>query len=123
MDVPNIGPYASVIGLEQSTKRIAYKRGYGNILVSTIKANQVNTAATPFNRLQPLCGQFGTHLPTSADPAVIMSNPQTTLAWDNTQPVFACQPQNYNIDRLPIADDTKPMIEFNMQGQGNGKTR
>ena len=112
MDNPNIGQYASVVGLEQTPKRITYKRGYGNIVTTTISANKLDSTATPFNRIQPLCGQFGNHLPLTADPGYIMTNPQTTIAWDQTQPNVSCEYQNYALERLPTIDDTIPQLEI-----------
>ena len=114
MDTPNIGPYASVVGMEQSTRRISYKRGYGNIVTTTFQADKVNTRATPFNRIPPLCGQFGQHAPLTADHGFIMLNPQTTIAWDQTQKPGVCEYQNYSLERLPMASATMPQVEIMM---------
>jgi hypothetical protein len=114
MDTPNIGPYASVVGMEQTAKRIAYKRGYGNIVATTLQANKVSTVATPFNRLQPLCGEFGTHVPITADKDFIMANPQTTIAWDQTQKPGTCEYQNYSLNRMPMTNSTMPQLELTM---------
>ena len=114
MDIPNIGPYASVVDMEQSDKRIAYKRGYGNIVATTVLKEKVATRATPFNRLQPLCGAFGNHAPVTADPGFVMVNPQTTLAWDQTQKPGTCEYQNYSLERLPMTNTTMPQLELTM---------
>lgn len=111
MDISNIGPYASVVGEEQTARRLVYNRGYGNIVTTTIQANKVSTQATQYNRLQPLCGEFGNHLPLTADQDFIALNPQSTRAWDQRQQVPVCEYQNYSLERLPMANDTMPQVE------------
>ena len=111
MNIPNIGPYASVVGEEQTARRLVYNRDYGNIVTTTVQANKVSTQATPYNRLQPLCGEFGNHLPVTADQDFIALNPQSTLAWDQRQQVPVCEYQNYSLERLPTANDTMPQVE------------
>jgi hypothetical protein len=111
MNTPNIGPYASVVGDNQTPRRIIYNRGYGNIVSTTFNNNKVNTTATVYNRLQPLCGSFGKHTPMTADPGYIMPNSQTTIAWDNKQPVLDCVYQNVNIVNVSSEDSTLPEVE------------
>ena len=110
MNTPNIGPYASVVGEEQTTRRLLYRRGYGNVVSTTFNNNKMNTTASPFNRLQPLCGSFGKHVPMTADPGYVMPNSQTTLAWDNTQSVPECTYQNVNVLRVESEDSTLPKV-------------
>ena len=112
MNIPNIGPYASVVGEEQTARRLVYNRGYGNIVTTTFQANKVSTQATPYNRLQPLCGEFGNHLPVTADHDFVALNPQSTLAWDQKQQPGVCEYQNYSLERLPTANDTMPQVEI-----------
>jgi hypothetical protein len=102
MDIPNIGPYASVVGQAQTPKRMLYRRGYGTIVSTILENNKINTSATLYNRLQPLSGQFGNHLPTNALPDYSALNPQTNIAWDNSQPIPATTYQNQEVKKLNI---------------------
>ncbi len=111
MNTPNLGPYASVVGEQQTPKRLIYRRGYGNVVSTTFTNNKVNTTATTYNRLQPLCGSFGKHNPMTADPGYVMPNSQTTIAWDNKQTVPDCAYQNVNVVRLESEDSTLPKVE------------
>jgi len=107
MDLKNLGPYASALDLEQTPRRITYRRGYGNIVSTTLLGNNINTKTTPYNRLQPASGKFGDHNPLTADPYFKMLNPQTNIAWDNTQPVLSTSYQNTDLIVLPSKDSTQ----------------
>ena len=80
----NFGQYASVEDIPFTERKITYNRGFGNIVVVEDKPNnQISTNISPFNRLQPLDGDFGDHSPRTADPEFKILNPQTNIAWDN----------------------------------------
>lgn len=107
MEISNVGKYASVEDLENTPRRLTFRRGYGNIVSTTFVNNEIKSKATPYNRLQPVNGNFGNHNPETADPVFKMLNPQTKLAWDNTQQqqnnnVY----QNVNLLKLPSKDST-----------------
>jgi hypothetical protein len=107
MDLKNIGPYASVLDMPHTARRFTYRRGYGNVVSSLVLSDKIETKSTPYNRLQPLCGDFGNHLPVTADNDFKMLNPQTTIAWDNTQPIPNCGYQNLSLHKLPSVDATQ----------------
>lgn len=107
MEISNLGPYASVAGMEQTPRRLTFRRGYGNVVSTTLAGNEIKSKATPYNRLQPASGTFGEHNPVTADPVFKMLNPQTNLAWDNTQPIPATTYQNANLVKLPSKDSTQ----------------
>jgi hypothetical protein len=107
MELSNLGPYASVLDMEQTPRRITYRRGYGNIVSNTLEGKNLTTRTTPYNRLQPASGKFGDHNPETADAYFKMLNPQTNLAWDNTQPIPDTLYQNSNLQKLPIKDSTQ----------------
>jgi hypothetical protein len=107
MDLKNVGPYASVLDIEHTPRRFTYRRGFGNVVSTVLLADKVETKATPYNRLQPCSGEFGKHLPVTADPVFKMLNPQTKIAWDNTQPVPATSYQNAGLVKLPATDSTQ----------------
>ena len=111
MDTPNIGPYACVVGEKQSPRRLVYRRGYGNVVSTVFHENKVNTTATTYNRLQPLCGDFGNHHPVTADTGYVMSNPQSTISWDAVQKIPQCNYQNVNVKSLPSEDSTLPQLK------------
>ena len=80
----NLGQFASVEDLPFSERKITYNRGFGNVVTIHDKPNnQITTSVTPYNRLQPLIGDFGLHAPKTADNEFKMLNPQTNIAWDN----------------------------------------
>ena len=83
MNTPNIGKYASVGDLPYTTQTINYNRGYGNIVIHEVKANNaISTNITKFNRIEPLSLPFGTHLPIAiTNSKYEMFNPQTNIAW------------------------------------------
>jgi hypothetical protein len=87
MDIPNIGPYASVVGQDITPRRLVYRRGYGNVVATLVGNNQLATQVSPYNRIQPLSGEFGNHLPMTGDRSFTMFNPQTNIAWDNSQEI------------------------------------
>lgn len=93
MDLPNIGPYVSVVGEAQSPRRLVYRRGYGTIEANLITQNKWATELQKYNRLQPLTNPFGNHLPQTAD-GVFQLDPQTSIAWDNNQPMQQASYQN-----------------------------
>lgn len=95
MDIPNIGPYASVVGETQSPRRLVYRRGYGTIEANLLAQNKWATELQKYNRLQPLTTPFGNHMPQTAD-GVFQLDPQTNIAWDNTQPAPQASNQNQN---------------------------
>ncbi len=95
MDLPNIGPYASVVGQAQTPRRLVYRRGYGVIEANLLAQNKWATELQKYNRLQPLTTPFGNHLPQTAD-GVFQFEPQTNLAWDSTQPAPVAGNQNQN---------------------------
>jgi hypothetical protein len=107
MDLPNLGPHASVVGMKQTARRITYRRGYGNVVSTTLMADKLNSKTTPYNRIQPASGKFGDHAPVTADPYFKMLNPQTNLAWDNTQPIPATSYQNSELPSVPSKDSTQ----------------
>lgn len=107
MDLRSIGPYASVLDMQHTPKRFTYRRGYGNIVSTVILPNKVENKATPYNRIQPCSGEFGKHHPITADPEFIMLNPQTNLAWDNTQPIPETGYQNNDLVKLSSKDSTQ----------------
>jgi len=107
MEQPNLGPYASVVGMQQSARRITYRRGYGNVVSTTLMTDKLNSKTTPYNRIQPASGKFGDHAPVTADPYFKMLNPQTNLAWDNTQPIPATSYQNADLPSVPSKDATQ----------------
>jgi hypothetical protein len=110
MDIPNIGPYASVVGAEITPKRLVYHRGYGNIVSTLVGDNRLATQVTAYNRLQPLSGDgYGQHLPVTADPGTLMLNPQSTIAWDNTQTPPPSMFQNEWIARMPGTNSAIPV--------------
>lgn len=106
MNIPNLGPYACVVGMHQTARRITYRRGYGNIVSTTLMEDKLNTKTTPYNRLQPTSGKFGDHAPVTADPYFKMLNPQTNLAWDNTQPILETSYQNTGLVKIATKDST-----------------
>ena len=110
MNTTNLAPHATVVGEQQTPKRLIYRRGYGNVVSTTFTNNKVNTTATTYNRLQPLCGSFGKHNPMTADPGYIMPNSQTTIGWDNKQPVPNCIYQNVAVARVESEDSTLPKV-------------
>jgi hypothetical protein len=93
MDLPNIGPYASVVGEAQSPRRLVYRRGYGVIEANLLAQNKWATELQKYNRLQPLTNPFGNHMPQTAD-GVFQTESQTNIAWDNTQPAQQASYQN-----------------------------
>lgn len=107
MDLRNVGPYASVSDLEYTPKRFTYRRGYGNVVSTVLLPTKVESKATPYNRLQPCSGEYGNHLPVTADPVFKMLNPQTKIAWDNTQLIPETSYQNADLASLPVKDATQ----------------
>lgn len=107
MDLKNVGKYAGVLDMEYTPKRFTYRRGYGNVVSSVLLPNKVESKATPYNRLQPCSGVFADHLPITADPVFKMLNPQTKIAWDNTQPILDTSYQNAGIEKIPAKDSTQ----------------
>lgn len=96
MDLPNIGPYASVVGLAQTPRRLVYRRGYGTVEANLLTQNKWATELQKYNRLQPLTTPFGGHMPQTAA-GVFQLDPQSSLAWDNTQPVPQASYQNQTV--------------------------
>lgn len=107
MEQPNLGPHASVVGMQQTARRITYRRGYGNVVSTTLIADKLNSKTTPYNRIQPSSGKFGVHEPITADPYFKMLNPQTNLAWDNTQPIPETSYQNAGLRKVVSKDATQ----------------
>lgn len=93
MDLPNIGPYVSVVGEAQSPRRLVYRRGYGAIEANLLAQNKWSTELQKYNRLQPLTTPFGNHIPSTGD-GVFQLDPQTPIAWDNNQPMPQASYQN-----------------------------
>lgn len=83
MNIPNLGKYASVGDLQFTPQKINYHRGYGNIVIHEVNGkNDVSTHISKFNRIEPLVGPFGEHLPPPrVNDKYQMSNPETTIAW------------------------------------------
>jgi len=83
MNTANIGKYASVGDLPYTPQKITYNRGYGNIIVHEVKAdNSVSTTITKYNRIEPLQLPFGSHQPSAVSGNTYqMFNPETTIAW------------------------------------------
>jgi hypothetical protein len=80
----NLGSLASVEDLPFTERKFTYNRGYGNtVIISDKPNNKISTTVSPYNRLQPLMGEFGLHSPKTADKEFKMLNPQTNIAWDN----------------------------------------
>tara|TARA_B100000575_G_scaffold84246_2_gene66442 strand:+ start:1514 stop:1792 length:279 start_codon:yes stop_codon:yes gene_type:complete len=83
-DHKSLGEYADVSSLPFSERKMTYNRGFGNtVVLSLSKDGKIKSTAVPYNRLQPLNGNFGKHLPSTADKEFQILNPQTNLAWDN----------------------------------------
>jgi hypothetical protein len=87
MNIPNLGKYASVGDLQFTPQKINYHRGYGNIVVHEVRGdNSVSTNITKFNRIEPLTGPFGEHLPPvnpNGTDKYQMFNAETTIAWSD----------------------------------------
>ena len=108
MDLPNLGPYVSVVGEAQSPRRLVYRRGYGNVVATLVGQYKIGTDVSQYNRLQPLSGEFGKHNPVTADTGFVQYDSQSTIAWDTKQPVPATSYQNELINRIPSVDSTMP---------------
>jgi len=106
MEIQNLGNYASVLGLNETPKRFTYRRGYGNVVSTTTVNGNINSKSTQYNRLQPASGKFGNHNPQTVDPYFNMLNPQTNLAWDNTQPIPETSYQNTFLSKVESKDST-----------------
>ena len=107
MDLQNLGNYASALDLQQTPRRITYRRGFGNVVSSTLMNGDISSKATPYNRLQPASGPFGDHNPLTADTYFKMLNPQTNIAWDNTQPIPETSYQNAGLRKVVSKDATQ----------------
>lgn len=85
------------VNMTNTPKRISYYRGYGNILNTYLNVPTEQNHSTVFNRLQPLCGSFGKHLP----PNTVMPFSQTDLAWaKNVDAPAKCNPQHSVLEQI-----------------------
>lgn len=110
MDCPNLGNHCSVVGDHFAPRKITYRRGFGNIVTSTVTQNKITSDINEYNRLQPLTAPFGTHAPPTADPVFVMKNPQTVIAWDRQQPPPPSTYQNQQLGKIFQQDDTLPSL-------------
>jgi hypothetical protein len=90
--------------LSYTPKRLVYISGYGNI--KTLQTDTIKDVYNHYNRVQPLFGKFGEHLPLNT----VMENSQTTLAWDNT-----IKHGNVNINNKFINQNLEQLNAINSQ--------
>lgn len=99
--------------MTNTPKRVSYVRGYGRI--ESLNTKNLNKNFYTFGRLQPLCGNFGNHLPEKTN----MENSQHRLAWaNNTQPAN-CSYQNQLLNSLK---QTNSQISDGTDNKNNNTT-
>lgn len=93
------------VNMTNTPKRISYYRGYGNILNTYLNVPKQQNHSTVFNRIQPLCGTFGEHLP----PKTTMPVSQTNLAWaKNVTAPVKCNPQHSVLNQVISTNSQLP---------------
>lgn len=94
------------LNMTNTTKRITYLRGYGNIF--TMNDNNLSNEKKVYNRLQPLCAKYGNHYPKNN----IMPESQHTLAWNKSVDQPRCKYQNETLKLNGINSQLPDSLQY-----------